>query len=733
MYGKLFYRLRRQTMLKWLMGTVMVFVVGMYLWHPHMANPSAVELSVNARDYSVEIIRDEWGVPHIFGVRDADTSFGLAYAHAEDDYATIQETIAATRGVLASYRGRSAASTDYIVSLLNVWNTLESRYQQDVPQDVKAIAQAYAAGLNLYAAHYPAQTWQGLAPFTAQDVVAGFMFKTPFFYGLDEVLLELFDAPPQSQVNLAASGSTQAWTATNKTHNELGSNAMAVTAARSGDNTTRLLINSHQPMTGAVAWYEAHLVSEQGLDITGGLFPGTPVILHGFNRHFAWANTVNHIDLADVYLLQRNPDNPMQYRLDQQWVDFEQSDITIMVRLLGPFALPVKRRVLRSRHGPVIESNDKSYALRYAGMGEIRQLEQYYRLNHTQSVDDFLSIMQMNALPSINYVVADSQDNIAFLHNAQYPQRQAGWDWREHLPGNRSELIWQNYQPFALIPKLINPASGLLFNANNTPFSATDGSDNLTPQQFPKSMGLASNQTNRSQRFIELNNGANPLNRDAILAQKFDVQYSPKSEYMQTLQMFFAIDEPDLKQAVAQLKKWNGAADIHNPHAALAILALRQVIGSKIPDDQSLATLTKALRTARDELLTRFGRLNPEWGAVNRLVRGEVNLPLDGGPDLLRAIYSIGLDDDEIAYATHGDTWMALVAWQHHANTEQPELNVDVLHQFGSATLDKGSPHYADQAPLFANHQWRKARIDRADIRANASRIYSPNLLTPTR
>ncbi|MDA0339464.1 MAG: penicillin acylase family protein [Proteobacteria bacterium] len=123
---------------------------------------------------------------------------------------------------------------------------------------------------------------------------------------------------------------------------------MAVAPARSGDGITRLLINSHQPMTGPVAWYEAHLVSDEVLNITGGLFPGTPVIIHGFNNYVGWANTVSEQDLADVYVLTVNPEDRGQYWLDGEWVDFEESAVTISVKLFGPFAFKSEQKVRRT-------------------------------------------------------------------------------------------------------------------------------------------------------------------------------------------------------------------------------------------------------------------------------------------------------------------------------------------------------------------------------------------------
>lgn len=703
---------------------ILLLAAAIWLYNPLPQNPRAEQLAKAAQNYDVEIIRDNWGVPHIVGERDADVSFGLAYAHAEDDFETIQETVAVSRGALASYRGKEAAVTDYIVSLLGVWDTVDQRYEHDVPDDVKAIARAYAAGLNLYASRHLDKTWQGLAPFKEQDVVAGFVFKTPFFYGLDKVLLDLVDDERKLEIALDPEGVKASWMVRPQSSVELGSNAIAINAARSGDNTTRLLINSHQPMTGPVAWYEAHLISGEGLDISGGLFPGTPLVLHGYNRNLAWANTVNHIDLADTYALEINPDNDSEYKLDDEWLQFEESEVIIPVKLFGPFRYRAKRALLKSAHGPVIQNKQGSFALRYAGMGEVRQLEQYYRLNQAQDLKGFLNAMRMNALPSINYVYADKEDNIGFVHNAQYPMRNDAWQWENDLPGDRSDLIWQGYHPFSSVPQLFNPQSGVLFNANNTPYSATDGPDNLSKDDFPQSMGLAENQTNRSRRMIALISSYPTLGKDDLLTIKFDTFYAKDSNYYQIIQTFLKVDvngKTDLLKAQELLSKWDGDTAKESRQAALAILLLRSIYRSEAPDDHSPERLITAAQWASDYLQKNHARIDPEWGEVNRLIRGDVNLPIDGGPDILRAIYSFGLDEGEPAYATHGDTWMALVEWN-----ESGELSVDTLHQFGSATLDKSSSHYSDQAPLFVNKQWRKSLMDINEIRASAERSYRP-------
>ena len=707
-------------------GALLLIVLigaGIHLWDPLPANPSASVLAANAANYDVEVIRDEFGVPHIHGPRDTDAAFGLAYAHAEDDFETIQETVAAGRGVMAHYRGKDAAPLDYIVALLGVWDTMDARYAADVPDDVKAMAEAYATGLNLYAAEHPKATWRGLAPFTAEDVVAGFVFKTPFFYGLDGTLLHLFGEDYTQAIALDPAAGRKAFMIGPKTMAERGSNAIAVSASRSGDQVTRLVINSHQPLAGPVAWYEAQISSDQGLDITGGIFPGTPVILHGFNKNLGWANTVSAQDLADTYVLTVNPDNANQYRLDGEWVDFDESTATLHVKLVGPFALKVKRKVLRSAHGPVIEAKHGTYAVRFSGMGEIRQLEQYYRLNKANDMDGFMTAMSLNALPSINYIYADKDANVAFIHNAQYPARNDAWDWSGDMPGDRSDLIWQGYRPWSDVPKLVNPVSGLVFNSNNTPYSATDGPDNLRAQDFPQSMGLQTNQSNRSLRMIELTDGKTPINEPDLLALKFDTAYAKGSEAAELIARVLEIDwsqEPEMAEAARRLAAWDRKMNADSRYAALGGLTVLREVTAKYTHLPAPKPET-AFREAVEWLTVHHGRIDPEWGEVNRLVRGKASLPISGAADTLRAVYPEAMGDDGELHMTAGDTWIALVEWD--ASGHQAAR---VISPYGSATLDKDSPHYADQAPLFAAEEWRTAHLTREAVVANATRTYYP-------
>src|SRR5690606_1073192 len=143
------------------------------------------------------------------------------------------------------------------------------------------------------------------------------------------------------------------------------------------------------------------------------------------------------------------------------------------------------------------------FAVRYAGIGEIRQVEQYYALDKATNLGEWIEAMKLQALPSINYVYADRQGNIAYVYNAQFPDRKEGPDWSGVLPGDDSSLIWQDYVQFDAVPKLVNPNSGYVYNANNTPFRATAENDNLDPADFPDMLGIQTDMTNRAMRLQE--------------------------------------------------------------------------------------------------------------------------------------------------------------------------------------------------------------------------------------
>lgn len=690
-------------------------LVGAGTWwvmRPPVVPPGLAEVGAA---YDAEILRDTWGVPHVFGKTDADAAYGLAYAHAEDDFAIIQDTFLAARGKLASVYGEDAAPKDYLVHLLRIRDVVEAGYP-GLDAGTRALCQAYADGLNHYAALHPEQARPGLYPLRGQDVVAGFVHRTPLFFGLDKVLIGLFaEEGPGGQGAQGRAPDPRAGAEAR------GSNAFAVAPSRSADGSTYLVVNSHQPWTGPVAWYEAHVHSEEGWDMVGGLFPGAPVLLHGHNRHLGWAHTVNTPDLIDVYRLEIDPDDPGRYRFDGAWRELEVREAPIEVALWGPVSWTFEREVLWSVHGPVVRRPHGTYALRFAGFGDVGAVQQWYRMNKATDFASWQAAMRALAVPMFNTVYADRAGNVSYLYGGRLPVRAPGHDWQGVVAGDRSETIWTEYLPFERLPQVHNPAAGFVLSCNNTPFQSTAGADNPRPEDYPATLGIETHMTNRALRALALLGGDPSITADELLAYKFDMTYAPGSRVAGFVEQVLAAPAPTdplLAEAIALLRAWDLSTAPESQQAALAILAFAPWI-RKHGQSVDTATLLDALSGAARTLQTHHGRLDVPWGAVNRLRRGSVDLPLGGGPDILHAINGDLIDGRLIG--SGGDSHILVVRWD-----AQGGLTSRSVHQFGAATRDQRSSHYADQAPLFASRQLRDVWLDEADIRAHLERAYRP-------
>jgi penicillin amidase/acyl-homoserine-lactone acylase len=675
-----------------------------------------------AGKYDVRILRDTWGVPHIFGKRDVDTAYGLGWAQAEDDWANVEDAVLLAHGRLASVRGRNFAPFDYLFQLFRVRQFVEQRYESDLSPEVRAICEAYAEGINHFAALNPEKMPDLPLPVTGKDIVAGAAFKSPFFYDLQSTLETLF----QEGTLIGDKGEKVARLPDFSLlfpGEALGSNAFAIAPKRSADGCTRIAINSHQPWTGPVAWYEAHCHSEEGWNMVGGTFPGAPMIFKGHDANKAWCHTINRPDLADVYRLEMNPDNPDQYRFDGAWKTLEKGTARITVDLWGPFYWTVGKEMLWSVHGPVIRREDGCYALRFVGYGEIAMFEQWWRMNKARNMEEFMAAMRTQRLLSLNTLYADREGNVFYVYNGRFPKREAGHDWRGVLPGDTSKTVWTEFHPFETLPQIARPASGFIQTCNNSPYHSTDGPDNPRPESFPEEMGLETYMTNRGLRALETYGADDSITREEFYSYKFDKAYSQRSAVAEYRQRVLAMTPPPgavYAAGMRLLRDWDLKTTPENRQAALAVLASedyarwRRFGGANEPD------LMAGFVAACDHLQRHFGRLDPPWGEVMRLRRGRLDLPLGGGPDCLRAL-DHARDPDGRLRGINGDCYFLMVEW-----SPTGALRSEAIHQFGAATLDEQSPHYADQAPLFAKEQLRPTLLEETEICRHLSLEYRP-------
>lgn len=668
-------------------------------------------------EFDVTVYRDEYGVPHVYGKTGPDVAYGLAYAHCEDDFDTMQEMLLSVRGLVSSVKRFEGLQNDFIVRAFRVREFVDEKYHTEVSPDVRALCAAYAAGANHYAALHPEEIFANACfPVTGKDIIAGFTLRMPFFYLIHRHLREVLD-PRAAPARRTAMADTSLMG-----DSERGSNTFAVAPSRSADGFTRLAVNSHQPWTGPVAWYEARLHSEDGLDIVGGLFPGAPVILHGHNRDLGWAHTVNIPDLCDVYELTLNPDNPDQYLFDGEWRDFEKSEAAIPLRLWGALTVTVKRELLWSVHGPAVRKGDGAYAVRFIGYGEVRQLDQFYAMNKARNYEEFRAAVATQGYFCMNFGYADKDGNIWYLYNAKFPVRAEGHDWSGVVPGDTSETLWTEYWPFDDLPQVLNPPSGFVQNCNSSPWRTTVGPGNPNPEDFPAWLGIPDEMTNRGWRALELFGEDESITREAFDACKFDQRYSRRSMVGGLWEAIVALgpfEDNMLREAQALVREWDFSAAPDSRAAALVILTgepiiRAQLMGSTPPE------LEAQFRDAAAFLMRHHGRLDVPWVDINRLVRGDVNAGLGGGPDVLNAVYGNRMPDGTL-HGHSGDCYILQVEWD-------PEGNVSSrsVHNFGAASTRPDSPHYADQVDLFVNHRFKPVRLDREDLLSHAQAAYRP-------
>ncbi|MBN1347327.1 MAG: acylase [Phycisphaerae bacterium] len=671
--------------------------------------------------YDVRILRDTWGVPHIHGKTDADVAYGLAYANCEDDFATIQEALLLSRASMASIQGMKAVPFDYLVKLFRFQEIVNEKYETDLSPETRAVCEAYAEGCNHYAALNPKKVIPGFLPATGRDIVTGFVAKTPFFFGMVGDVQALFgDKRPQEVSTKTAAAEADPLTR----GLPIGSNTFAIAPRRTPDGKTHLAVNSHQPWTGPVAWYEARLKSDEGMDIVGSVFPGAPIILHGHNRDLGWAHTVNHPDLVDIYVLETNPDNPMQYKFDGQWRDLKVETVQIKVKLIGDKSMTLDRKARYSVHGPVIRQTHGTYAVRYAGYGNIRQVEQWYRMGKARNIDEFEKAVRIRALPSFNIGYADAKGNIWYIYNALLPKRAEGYDWKKYLPGDTSETLWTEYLPFEKMPQVRNPKAGFIQNCNATPFQATIGDDNPREEDFPKSCGIEprSYMGNRSQRLIELLGADESITEEEFYAYKYDLKYSPKSPAGDVIKEILAAppsEDPLVRKAIEVIKEWDLSTAPDSRGTAIVVLSLEKAVRARMSGKRRGPDPMGEIKEKAQLLQDTFGRIDVPWQQVNRLVRGKVDVGLGGGPDVLHAVY--GKWDNGRLVGQAGDSYILMVTWDRDGKVHSRSV-----HQFGSATLDESSPHYADQVPLFVAMKTKPVWFEEAELRQHLEGEYRP-------
>ena len=660
----------------------------------------------------IDIVRDEFGVPHIFAKTDAEVAYGLAWAHAEDDFETIQIGYLAGNNLLSKHLGNVGLGADFISQFIGSEDLFESKYDSDISSEYKNIVKAYALGLNSYAREHPDEVFvEDLFPVNEKKMMRYAQLQLFISSNGDKWVSNIIDN--KLSYNFS------------KEEQYKGSNTFAFNSTKTKDGSNYLAINTHQPLDGPVSWYEAHLCSEEGTNILGALFAGTPNILIGTNENLAWAHTVNQPDKTDVFALEMHPDKKLQYRVDGTYLKLEEKKAKLRFKLLG-IPLSIKKKFYKSIYGPTLKNKSGFYSVRTPALFEIRALEQWWRMNKAKNFTEFYKVLKMKALPGYNIGYADKNDTIFYISNGLIPKRAKNYDWGSVVPGNTRKTLWTESYEIEELPQVIQPKSGYFYNANHTPFKSSAEEDNPDPTNFDSNMGFETYDNNRSTRLKQLIDEYEKLDYDDFKRIKYDRQYPRPYTFnlmdIHYLELLDAKKYPDIEMLIERLQAWDRKANKNSFGAGTFAVLYDQLrpFYSKIPEPKIFPAsyIIQALRNTKEYLLKHFNTTDVKLGDYQKLVRGSKELPIFGLPDVITAMSSRPYKDGKVKVVS-GESYIELIRF----TDKGPEIESVI--SYGSSD-HPDSKHYDDQMEMYANFKTKKMTLNKDSVYKNAKRIYNP-------
>lgn len=609
---------------------------------------------------------------------------------------------------MASVMGKKGAAGDYAFSLFRCSEITAEKWNTLTPAFIKMIT-GYVQGLNEYAKKHPGEILhKKIFPITLQEYVSSSVFALTIFNGADQALVRIFN--------------NMQWEAPEM--DKKGSNSAAIHSTKTTTGESFLLINAHQPNTGPQSFYEAHLCSEEGMNVMGGLLAGGPCILHGANENLGWAHTVNYCDRLDEFQLEMNPDNPLQYKLDGQWLDLEVKTIKLKIKGI-PFR--VKRKLYWSKYGATMKNEQGFFSMRLGANMKIGVLDQWYQMNKAANFTEFYAALNRQELSMFNIMYADKYDTVFYINNALMPVRDGsnGYTWKKTVPGNTSRTLWTQFRSLKDLPQYINPSSGFLFNTNHSSFLATAATDNLKPSSFAKTDGWEEYHLNRSVRFLELFPQTEKLSYEKFKQIKFDLQLPATMQYPYKLDSMFVLNEneyPAIAAVISSFKNWDKRGDAESKGAAIFLLTyeyLKKRLQGQAP---RLITRQEAIETythVNNYMQTHFGTTDLKLGDIQKLVRGGKDWPLAGFPDLLSPQWTADYYNGRLK-SIGGD---GLIMFVRFPKNGLPKI--ETVNMYGASAMP-GSKHFDDQVEMYLKQQTKTMTLDKATVYKNALRVYHP-------
>ena len=663
---------------------------------------------------NINIARDEWGVPHIFGNTDAEAAYGLAWANAEDAFEEMQEILMVGKGLMGKYEGVKGAEADYFAHVIQAESLVEEKINT-LPYEFLQYLDGYAQGINKYAALYPNQVKvKGLTPVTVKDILKSYVVIMSALTDASGALSKIY----KGKLDEVETG--------------LGSNAFAINSKKSADGGTYLCINPHLQMTGAFSFYEAHIVSNEGLNMSGSLFLGGTSIYMGNNENLGWGMTWNYFDQGDIYKLKMHPKKKRQYEYDGEWKKLETKKVTLKVRIGKKLTIPVPKKSYWSELGPVVKSNENKsefYAFKFPAFYDITAPYQWYKMNKAQNLTEFKEALDMLGIGMFNIVYADKDDNIMHISYGQVPVRQDSLVALEVIPGNKSANVWQKLHTVEEMPQNLNPDCGYVFNTNNTPYHSDKEYRVVYKESMPKYMDMRPSDNNRALRLSSQLAEHDKIDFELFQKIKFDNKYDKETYLVKKMAPILNAnpnDYPEIRDYLISVQAWDFEADSNDVSAANLMVAIDFLFKKKGYGDKQFLTelditeveLFESVAEAQAWFIEHYGTINVPLGKIFKARKGDMEVTSPGFPDALAANYGKRTGNKYIL--EYGDTYTHFVKFKDGKVEE-----MRTLVPFGESYHPEDESYF-NQAELFKNQETKEMTLDKADIMNNAKKIYHP-------
>ncbi len=658
---------------------------------------------------NIEILRDSFGVPHIYAKTDAELAYGLAWAHSEDDFKTIQEAYLAGNGLLSKHIGLRGAPADFLTQLIRSDYVVDSLYST-IDEDFLKIVKGYAQGINKFADLHSDQVLvKELFPITPKKMIKYSFLQLFISSEGDKAIRSIIE---NNLKNISFLD-----------ENKLGSNLFAFSTNITKNGETYLGINTHQPLDGPTSWYEVHLVSEEGTNIIGATFAGAPCILTGTNENLGWTHTVNYPDKTDIFQLEMIDKN--HYRFDNQILKLKTFKAKAYIKILG-IPIRVKKKYYESVYGPTLKNKNGFYSVRTASLFHIRGLEQWWKMNKAKNFNEFYDILKMNQIPGYNIGYADKNDTIFYISNGIIPKRNNSYNWTTVVAGNTKKTLWNEYYNTEELPQVISPKSGYVYNANHSPFKSTSLDENPDPKDYAKNMNFELYDNNRSTRIFELINSYDSIDYNSFKLIKYDHTFPTPFNYnfmdINKIMDMNPDDYPEIKELLINIQNWDRKTNIESIGAgtfALFYYTLRKYFRkSYINREFGEDIIAKCLIEVKEHMLKYFKTTEVKLGDYQKLVRGDKEIPIWGMPDVITAMNASNYKDGKIR-VTHGESYIQF------AKFNENKTEIESIISYG-ASDHNNSEHYSDQMDIYKNFGTKKMSFDKDFNYKNAKKIYNP-------